>query len=92
MDLLNYPLLLLAVAYVVICYIVTHFMQRTKLELVYKKGGPMEKIVEASQLRTAHDYVPYIFAWAVHLQGLVFVPYSLLHEAIFTVKYHREIF
>ena len=64
----RYPWLTLMLTYIVICYIVTHFFQRTKLELVYKKdGGNMAKIVEASRLESSEfEYVPYIFAWLVH--------------------------
>ena len=52
----------------------------------------MQKIVEASKLQTDFDYVPYIFAWVVHLQGLIFVPYTELHEKLFKAKYFREVF
>lgn len=94
--------LLLFVAYVIVCYIVTHFFLRTKLNLVYDRqaqksqqssqGLTMDKIVDASNLQTGFEYVPYVFAWLVHWQGLIFSPYSMLHETIFQVKYFREIF
>mmetsp|Transcript_36901 Transcript_36901/g.48497 ORF Transcript_36901/g.48497 Transcript_36901/m.48497 type:complete len:124 (-) Transcript_36901:868-1239(-) len=52
----------------------------------------MAKIIEQSKLRSAFEYVPYMFAWHVHFQGLIFSPYTMLHEELFKVKYHREVF
>ena len=52
----------------------------------------MASIVDRSRLKIDFTYVPYIFAWASHLQSLFFVPYSLVHETLFKVKYYRELF
>ena len=54
----------------------------------------MATIVEKySNLRSsAYDYVPYLFAFHMHMQGLIFTAYTLIHEEIFKVRYHREVF
>ena len=51
----------------------------------------MEKIVKSTNL-SQMNYTPYFLAWNVHLQGIVFGPYTAFHENLFTVKYHRELF
>ena len=51
----------------------------------------MAKIVEASNL-AKFEYVPYSFVWNVHLQGVFFTPYTMIHETFFKAKYYREVF
>ena len=51
----------------------------------------MAEIVNNSNLKSM-EYVPYALSWMVHLQAIVFTPYTSFHESVFTVKYFREIF
>ena len=51
----------------------------------------MSKIVSNSNLSKL-EYVPYTLAWSLHLQGMIFTPYTLIHEAVFPAKYNREVF
>ena len=62
----EWPFMSFILLYTFACYILTHFFQRTKIDLVYQSGSRIAKIVEASTLRDGHEYIPYVFAWLVH--------------------------
>lgn len=51
----------------------------------------MAKIVDNSTLRS-QKYYPYVWAWMVHLQGIIFTVYTQFHEKLFKAKYYREVF
>ena len=81
----------LLVSYMLACFLYTRTCKRSKLELFFKQGSPMAKIVGDSTL-TTHEYVPYFLAWIVHLQGAFFMPYTTFHENFLKATYFREIF
>ena len=56
----------LLLCYIIFCYVTTHVFQRAKVDLIYKKDSLMDRIVSASNLDKM-EYVPYMFAWSVHL-------------------------
>lgn len=87
----EHPWLCAFVAYFLVCLFVTRVFQRGKLDLTFKPGSAMAKIVEASNL-AKFEYVPYAFVWNVHLQGVIFTPYTKFHEFVWPAKYHREVF
>jgi hypothetical protein len=63
----SYPYFWCMLAVYMICsYLYIRFYQTSKLELYFKKGSVMAKIIENSKL-TTQVYVPYFLAWSVHL-------------------------
>ena len=82
---LEHPLISFFILYCLICYLVTHKLQRTKAEFIYKPNSNMAAIVEKySNLKSSiYEYVPYMFAFHMHMQGLIFTAYTLIHEEIF---------
>ena len=51
----------------------------------------MAAIVDNSTLHN-HDYVPYMHAWNLHLQGIIHAFYNIIHSKYFKVKYYTEVF
>ena len=55
------------------------------------KDSKISKIIENANLQEC-EYTPYIFAWAMPLQGIILVLYQTIYETVFKAKYARELF